>query len=87
MTPIGQAVNAAEDRCDGSKTRTSGNQEHDEDLIFDRLDRRYSAEDLPRHHAGQRDQAGCCFRQAHAAAQSRKCSPTVSAHQPGSAGT
>lgn len=38
------------------------NHEHDEDLVFDRFCRGYPAEDLPGHHAGQGDHAGCRHR-------------------------
>src|SRR3954451_17996228 len=51
---VGQAINAAEHGGHGPKTGASGNQEHDQDLVFDRFGRRYSAEDLTGHHAGKK---------------------------------
>ena len=56
MPRIGQAVDAAEYRRCRPETGTARNQEHDQDLVFDRLDGGYSAEDLPRHHPGERHQ-------------------------------
>jgi hypothetical protein len=50
---IGEAIDAAEYRGYRPETGTARNQEHDQDLVFDGLDRGYSAEDLPCHHAGQ----------------------------------
>ena len=54
MTPIGEAVNAAEHRCYRSQACATRNQEHDEDLVFDRLGRGHPTENLPGHHARQR---------------------------------
>ena len=51
MTPVGQTVNAAEHCRYRPQARTSCNQEHDEDLVFDRFGRGHPAEDLPSHHA------------------------------------
>ena len=53
MPRISEAVDAAKHRGHCSETGTARNQEHDQDLVFDCLDRRYSAENLPRHHARQ----------------------------------
>ena len=59
MTPVGEPVNAAEHRHDRTQARSACNQEHDKDLVFDRLGRRHAAEDLPGHHAPQRNHASC----------------------------
>src|SRR3954471_4228506 len=49
---VGQAIDAAEHRGDVPEACASGNQEHDQDLVFDRFTGSYTAEDLTRHHAG-----------------------------------
>src|SRR4051795_7500493 len=55
---VGQAIDAAEHGGHCPKACASGNQEHDQDLVFDRFGRRYAAEDLTGHHAGQENQPG-----------------------------
>jgi len=58
VTAVGKAVNAAEHRRYCPQACAPCNQEHHEDLVFDRLGRRHAAEDLPGHHARQRNDAG-----------------------------
>ena len=58
MTPVDEAVNAAEHRRYRPQARAACNQEHHEDLVFNRLGRGNAAQNLPRHHAGKRNQAG-----------------------------
>ena len=58
MTPVSEAVNAAEHRRYRPQARAACNQEHHEDLVFNRLGRGNAAQNLPRHHAGKRNQAG-----------------------------
>src|SRR5437762_14148495 len=58
VTPVSEAVDTTEHRSYSAQPCPPRNQEHDEDLVFDRFYRGYPAEDLPGHHAGQRDNAG-----------------------------
>ena len=58
MTSIGEAVDTTEHRRYCAQACAPRDQEHDENLVFDRFGRGYPAEDLPGHHAGQRDQPG-----------------------------
>jgi hypothetical protein len=58
VTHVGEAVDTTEHRRYRAQACAPRNQEHDEDLVFDRFCRGYPAEDLPGHHAGQRDHAG-----------------------------
>jgi hypothetical protein len=46
VTRVGEAVNAAEHRRYRPQTRTPCDQEHHEDLVFDRLGRGHPAENL-----------------------------------------
>ena len=58
VTHVGEAVDTTEHRRYRAQACAPRNQEHDQDLVFDRFCRGYPAEDLPGHHAGQRDHAG-----------------------------
>src|SRR3984893_19527984 len=62
VTPVGEAVDTTEHRRYRAQACAPRYHEHDEDLVFDRFCRGYPAEDLPGHHAGQRDDAGCRHR-------------------------
>ncbi len=57
MTPIGEAVDTGKHGRYRTQACAPCNQEHDEDLVFDRFPRGYAAEDLPGHHAKRRDHA------------------------------
>src|SRR6266481_7058387 len=59
VTPVGEAVDTTEHRRYRAQASAPRNQEHDEDLVFDRFCRWYSAEDLPGHHAREGDDARC----------------------------
>lgn len=58
MTTIRQPVHAAEHRGHCPETCSPCDQKHDEDLVFDRLNGRHAAKDLPGHHARQRNETG-----------------------------
>ena len=58
MPRVGEAVNATEHRRYRPQARTPCNEEHNEYLVLDRLGRRHPTQNLPGHHARQRNHAG-----------------------------
>ena len=52
VTPVGEAVDTTDYRRYCAQACSPRDQEHDEDLVFDRFCRGYPAEDLAGHHAG-----------------------------------
>jgi hypothetical protein len=57
MTGVRQTVDTPKHGGHRAQASAASNQEHDEDLIFDGLSGTHPAENLPCHHARQRDDA------------------------------
>ncbi len=57
MVLVEEPAVAEQDDRDGPQGRSRGDQEHDHDLILDRLDRAGPGQELAGHHPGQTDDA------------------------------
>ncbi len=59
MTVIGEQASASQYGSQSSKAGATRDQEHDQQLIFDRIDRLDAGEDLAGHHPRQGNEADC----------------------------
>ena len=62
MTPIRQSGTGRKHGTNCPQRRSTSYQKHNQQLILNRLGRFDPGQDLPRHHSGQVNQAGCRHR-------------------------